>query len=47
MYCVSKIKDNLKLFRVSKRLLKQGFITIVLFNIFNISYSAGIHFKYA
>ncbi len=29
------------------RLLKQGFITLVLFNIFNISFSAGVHLKYA
>jgi len=29
------------------RLLKQGFITLVLFNIFNIAYSAGVHWKYA
>jgi hypothetical protein len=29
------------------KLLKQGFITLVLFNIFNISFSAGVHFKYA
>lgn len=28
-------------------LLKQGFLTLVMFNIFNISYSAGIHWRYA
>ena len=28
-------------------MLKQGFITLVIFNIFNISYSAGVHWKYA
>jgi hypothetical protein len=27
--------------------LKQGFITLVMFNIFNISFSAGVHWKYA
>jgi hypothetical protein len=28
-------------------MLKQGFITLILFNIFNISFSTGIHLKYA
>jgi hypothetical protein len=27
--------------------MKQGFVTLVLFNIFNISFSAGVHWKYA
>jgi len=27
--------------------MKQGFITLVIFNIFNISFSAGVHWKYA
>jgi hypothetical protein len=27
--------------------MKQGFITFVIFNIFNISFSAGVHWKYA
>lgn len=31
---------------MSLRLLKQGFVTLVLFNIFNISFSAGVHCKY-
>lgn len=31
---------------VSLRILKQGFISFVIFNIFNISFSLGIHFKY-
>ena len=32
---------------MSLQLLKQGFTTLVLFNIFNISFSAGVHWKYA
>lgn len=27
--------------------MKQGFITFVLFNVFNVAFSAGIHWKYA
>ncbi len=27
--------------------MKQGFITLIIFNIFNISFSAGVHWKYA
>jgi hypothetical protein len=43
----SKIAKNDKLKTVSLRLLKQGFVTLILFNIFNISFSAGVHWKYA
>jgi hypothetical protein len=28
-------------------LLKQGLITLILFNAFNISFSAGVHWRYA
>ena len=31
---------------MSLRLLKQGFVTLVLFNILNISFSAKVHCKY-
>jgi hypothetical protein len=47
MFLIAKKIENEKLRKVSLRLLKQGFITLVLFNIFNISFSAGVHFKYA
>jgi hypothetical protein len=47
MFIISKIIRNDKLKKLSLRLLKQGFITLVLFNIFNISFSAGLHWKYA
>ena len=29
------------------RLLKEGFLTLILFNCFNIAFSAGVHWKYA
>ena len=37
----------LKINYIGSRLLKQGFITFLLFNLFNIGYSVGIHFLYA
>jgi hypothetical protein len=40
----SLIKNNPK--NICLNLLKQGLVTLVLFNSFNISYSAGIHLKY-
>jgi hypothetical protein len=47
LYLIAKKVQNVKFLKVSLRLLKQGFITLVLFNIFNIAFSAGIHWKYA
>jgi hypothetical protein len=47
MLLIAKKIQNGKLIKVSMRLLKQGFMTLVLFNIFNIAFSAGVHFKYA
>lgn len=35
------------LFTISSFLIKEVFITIFLFNCFNISFSAGLHFRYA
>jgi hypothetical protein len=35
------------LHRVAKRLFKEVLLTLILFNILNFAYSAGIHFKYA
>ena len=32
---------------IAKHLLKEGFLTLAMFNILNISFSAGIHWKYA
>ena len=47
MYIVSKITRSDKLRKLSLRFLKQGFVTLVLFNAFNIAFSAGVHWKYA
>ncbi len=47
MLLIAKNIQNEKFRKVSLRLLKQGFMTLVLFNIFNISFSAGVHFKYS
>ena len=47
MYIVSKITLSDKLRKLSLRFLKQGFVTLVLFNVFNIAFSAGVHWKYA
>ena len=32
---------------VGMRLLKEGFLTLIMFNCFNIAFSSGIHWKYA
>lgn len=32
---------------IGLRLLKQGFITLIIFNVFNIGFSIGIHSMYA
>ena len=47
LYIISKFARKEKLEKLALRLLKQGFVTLVLFNIFNISFSAGVHWKYA
>lgn len=47
LYLVGKFQVREKLEAIGLRLLKQGFITLVLFNIFNIAFSAGVHWKYA
>lgn len=35
-----------KVYYIGLRLLKQGFMTLLLFNAFNIAYSTGIQLKY-
>jgi hypothetical protein len=47
LYFVSRFVFSLKLRNISSLLIKQGFITLVLFTSFNISFSAGIHIKYS
>lgn len=46
-YVVGKLIHSTTTQKVGLRLLKQGFVTLVLFNILNISFSAGVHWKYA
>lgn len=36
-----------KLKSASIRMLKQGFISLVFFNLFNISFSIGVDYKYS
>ena len=47
LYLISIIINARKLYVFSLNLLKQGFITMILFNSFNFSFSAGVHIKYA
>jgi hypothetical protein len=47
MYFVGRFTYSKKILVISRILLKQGFITLVVFTSFNISFSAGIHLKYA
>lgn len=44
---IAKLIGNQKLYDVSIKLLKQGFVTMVMFNSFNFAFSAGTHIKYA
>ena len=46
LYLISKLAQSAKLKKLSLRLMKEGFITLVMFNVFNISFSTGIHLKY-
>jgi hypothetical protein len=44
-YCCQGCAPSLH--RVSKRLIKEVLLTLILFNCFNFAYSVGIHFNYA
>lgn len=46
-YIVAKLAHSQKVQYYSLYFLKQGTITLILFNCFNISFSAGVHWKYA
>lgn len=46
IWAVGKIKKSENVLKLGQRLLKEGFITLVMFNTFNIAFSAGIHWKY-
>ena len=47
MLVVSKIIASSRLNTISKYLLKQGFLTLIIFSSFNIAVSTGLHWKYA
>ena len=47
VYLIGKFTGKPKLQKIGLYFLKQGFITLVLFNAFNIAFSAGIHLKLA
>lgn len=47
VFLAGKLLKSYNIKKIGLTLLKQGFITVVLFNIFNVTFSAGIHFKYA
>jgi hypothetical protein len=40
-------KCSSSLYKISKRLIKEVLLTLILFNCLNFAYSAGIHFRYA
>lgn len=44
-YCCKNCAPSL--YAISKRLFKEVLLTLILFNCFNFSYSAGLHFAYA
>jgi hypothetical protein len=46
-YLISSVTFLMTVRRVSLYLLKQGLITLVLFNCFNVAFSAGVHWSFA
>jgi hypothetical protein len=44
-YCCRKCAPALH--KISKRIIKEVLLTLILFNCFNFAYSAGLHFNYA
>jgi hypothetical protein len=46
LYIASMTKKYGKVHKIALFLLKQGFITLVIFNSFNIAFSTGVHIKY-
>lgn len=47
MYLISRLMIWPKIQTYSIQFLKQGLITLILFNSFNLSFSAGVHWRYA
>ena len=47
IYFIGKFSLMTNLQKIGLRLLKQGFITMLMFNSFNLSFSAGAHLQFA
>lgn len=47
LYLIAKLTLQYKVEKLGLKMLKQGFITLLMFNIFNLSFSAGAHLKFA
>lgn len=47
LFIIHKISRFEKLRDVSLRLMKQGFVTLLIFNCYNFSFSTGTHFNYS
>lgn len=49
IYAVGHFVKHLskKLSAISQSLIKEGLLTLMMFNAFNISFAVGIHFQYA
>ncbi len=44
---IFKLTLSQKMQYISMHILKQGMITLAMFNCFNVAFSAGVHWKYA
>lgn len=47
LYLIGQLVRRFGIKKIGLRLLKQGFVTLLIFNLFNIGFSAGVHWKYA
>ncbi len=47
LYFVGRVTLRVTLLRIGKMVLKQVLVTLLMFNSFNIAFSAGLHLKYA
>ena len=46
IFFVGKVQKCKKVKKIGRVLLKQGFLTLIIFNSFNISFSAGISWRF-
>ena len=47
LHVVSRLNASDRLYRLSKHLLKEYFLTFTMFNLYNITFSAGLQFLYS